>query len=73
MDKDNHSSIERWNSWILQFAKNYLGKEKLKLQELHWHVFRYFRDLFTRWYKDYKEKGESERSNKSPQYKRADQ
>jgi hypothetical protein len=30
MDKDNHSSIERWNSWILQFAKNNLGKKKLE-------------------------------------------
>jgi hypothetical protein len=30
MDQDNHTSIERWNSWILQFAENFLGEEKLE-------------------------------------------
>jgi len=30
MDQDNHTSIERWNSRIFQFAKNFLGEEKLE-------------------------------------------
>jgi len=42
------------------------ARKNWKLQELHWHVFKYFRDLFVRWYKDYKDKGESDKSNKSP-------
>lgn len=40
------------------------------LKELHWNVFRYFRDLFVRWLLDFKENGSSARSNQKPMYRK---
>jgi hypothetical protein len=40
------------------------------LKELHWNVFRYFRDLFIRWLHDYKEHGNSARASQAPNYRK---
>lgn len=40
------------------------------LKELHWNVFRYYRDLFVRWLFDFKERGSSQRSHQKPIYKK---
>lgn len=41
-------------------------KKEWTLKELHWNVFGYFRDLFVRWLRDYKEHGQSARCNQNP-------
>lgn len=61
-------------NWVKIVVHSFQGYEKFNLprviwarkewtlKELHWHVFRYFRDLFVRWLLDFKEQGSSARS-----------
>jgi hypothetical protein len=45
-------------------------RKEWTLKELHWNVFRYFRDLFVRWLLDFKENGSSARSGQKPMYRK---
>lgn len=49
------------------------ARKDWSLKELHWEVFRYFRDLFVRWLSDYKEHGNSARASHAPNYRKPGQ
>ena len=61
----SYQSMEKFNLPRLIWAR-----KDWTLKELHWNVFKYFRDLFTRWLSDFKEHGNSNRSSQPPNYKK---
>lgn len=60
----SYQSMERFNLPRVIWAR-----KDWTLKELHWNVFRYFRDLFVRWLHDFKENGNSNKSSQPPNYK----
>ena len=70
------------SDWVKIVVHSFQGYEKFNLprviwvrkdwtlKELHWNVFRYFRDLFVRWLLDFKETGSSGRSRSKPMYRK---
>lgn len=68
--------------WVKIVLHSFQGYEKFNLprviwarkdwtlKELHWNVFRYFRDLFVRWLQDFKDQGTSVRSTQQPVYRK---
>jgi hypothetical protein len=77
---DSNMGID--NAWVKVVLHSYCGYEKFnlprvlwirkewKLKQLHYEVFKYFRDLFVRWLKEIKDTGSSQRSAQSPKYKK---
>lgn len=69
------------SDWTKIVIHIFLGSEKTNLPrvlwvkkawtliELHMEIFKHFRDLFVRWFLDYKENNEQKKSSQHPNYK----
>jgi len=78
----NHSIHSDWVKIVFHIFKDGKGllnlprvlwvNKKWNLQELHLNIFDYYKDLMIRWYKEIKEQGKSNKSQRPPDYKHPD-